>query len=115
MPLTATPKRIYQGVIDNTVGQQQHFTVTDQCIVIKDIELCNLDSAAITKLSMWIVPSGEIIADKHYIFKNLPFMKSEFIPFDTSRIVLEYGDSVYFESSDSIVSCYLSGGVFSDI
>ena len=112
MALTAVPRRLIQTLLDasmvprftNTTGQKQ---------VIKELIFCNRSSAKGT-FSLAVVPLGETLSDKHYIFDHVDLFMYETKIFSEFSTTLELDDDIYVSSTIS-TSMYITAAEFIEI
>lgn len=112
MALTATPRRLVQTVLNNSLVSRYKNT-TGQKQVIKEFVFCNRTG---TKgiITLAIVPNGETLSDKHYIFNNVDLFGNETKIFSEFSTVLELNDDVYVLASQT-TAMYISAAEFTTI
>lgn len=76
---------------------------------VKSLFICN--RAGATTFRVALVPDGETLADKHYIYYDTALAANETLAEDTP-IFLEEGDSIRIESGSGTVSFTVSGDEF---
>jgi len=85
------------SVASGTPGQV--YVSTNQTAVTA-IMFCNV-GALDTNLSVWIVPSGQALANSMQILNAIDMPAGETFSMDTERFILEDGDSIYAQTANS--------------
>jgi len=104
-----TEKRLIEGIL-LTGSAVTLYTCTAPSVktIVKEISLCNTTAIAYT-FTLYIVASGDTVADKNAVFDSVTMQPNETKIFGLTT-VLEVGDFISaFASTTSVISLAASG------